>query len=138
MPRRKLARRFEPRSGVSDSMLDVEVTYVQREVEDYRIYSHRELAERLQKRLTDLTVLEAELEFSVKNLSDRDRLVIRNLLARDCWYLGKLYERLLSKGGLERIEPNTGSDPVIEKLNEQMVETGKTVKILPFQETLFG
>ena len=132
MPRRNLARRFEPRYGVSNSMLDMEVSYVKREAEDYRLFSTNDLLERLKDRHRDLTVVEAELEFSLKRLSDRDRLIVRNLIARDFWHIAKLFEKYLRSDDAAPVEPNTG------RHNEILVnEDAEPVALIPFKETLF-
>ena len=132
MPRRNLARRFEPRYGVSNSMLDMEVSYVRREAEDYRLFSTNDLLERLKDRHRDLTVVEAELEFSLKRLSDRDRLIVRNLIARDFWHIAKLFEKYLRSDDVEPVESNTG------RHNEILVnEDAEPVALIPFKETLF-
>jgi len=130
MPRRNLARRFEPRYGVSDPMLEMEVSYVKHEVEDYRLYSMSELENRLTDRHRDLITVEAELEFSLKQLSDRDRLIVRNLIARDFWHIAKLFEKYLRSDEIEPFEPNTGKFIDIEV-------NAEPVGIIPFKETLF-
>ena len=47
MPRKKLARRFEPRYGVSQTMLDAECRCVGRELEDYLLLSMNDLRTKL-------------------------------------------------------------------------------------------
>jgi len=131
MPRREFARRFEPRYGVSDPMLETEVEYLRREVEDQRVYSSNDLTERLSNRRRDLTVVEVELEFALKRLSDQDRLIVRNLFARDCWYLAKLYERYMRSDQSADTGAHTRQDITDE-------ETGDLVPVMPFKESLFG
>jgi len=113
-------------------MLDMEVSYVKREAEDYRLFSTNDLIERLKDRHRDLTVVEAELEFSLKRLSDRDRLIVRNLIARDFWHIAKLFEKYLRSDDVEPVESNTG------RHNEIFVnEDAEPVALIPFKETLF-
>jgi len=43
MPKRKLARRFEPRYGLSQTVVAAESKYIARELEDYLLQSTEEL-----------------------------------------------------------------------------------------------
>ncbi len=95
MPRPKLARRFEPRFGVSQAMLETESRYVGKELEDYLLLSLTELREKLKERQTNLEREEGILQESLCLLPDHHRLALRTMLSRDLIHIAMLYEEFL-------------------------------------------
>lgn len=93
MPRRKLARRFEPRFGVSHPMLAQENNWLNRELDDLLIDSTTDLRERLDQTQQRLLVADANVQLQMKSLPQRENLAIRCLLARDLYHLSALYEQ---------------------------------------------
>ena len=77
MPRRNLIRRFEPRYGVSQLMLDTESKYVGRELDDQLIHSTSELREKLGTWQKQIATAEEELVARFAALPDRERLALR-------------------------------------------------------------
>jgi hypothetical protein len=134
MPRRKLARRFEPRYGVSQTMLEVECKYVGHEFEDYLLQSTNELRERLAKLKTLIGTAEEELHAAFSPLPDRERLALRCMFARDCWHMAMLYNQYLKQPDTAVAAATGPSSPAAEELDEH----NEPVPILPFNETLFG
>ena len=60
MPRKKAPRRFDPRPGVSESMLDAESVYVGQELRDYLLLSIDHLREMLKDRQAKITATGAQ------------------------------------------------------------------------------
>jgi hypothetical protein len=133
MPRRKLARRFEPRYGVSQTMLDAECRYIARELEDYLLQSTNELRETLGKRQALIGTAEEELQAAFRPLPDRERLALRCMFARDCWHMAMLYKQYLGKPDTQVATATGPSSPAPEELDQQ----DEPVPMLPFKETLF-
>lgn len=131
MPHRKLARRFEPRYGVNQTMLDIESKWVGRELEDQLLQSTNELRQRLGEwqKLTDKAELELQKKFGA--LSDRERLAIRCMLARDCWHIAQLYLSFLGSA------PLSNADAATIPLPEECDENHDPLPALPFKQTLF-
>ena len=134
MPRRKLARRFEPRYGVSQTMVAAESRYIARELEDYLLQSTNELRERLAKLKTLLVTAEEELQAAFTPLADRERLALRCMFARDCWHMAMLYKHYLHEPETQLATATGPSSPAPEELDER----DDPVPIVPFKETLFG
>jgi hypothetical protein len=130
MPRKQMARRFEPRYGISEPMLEVEAGYVAREVEDYRVYSINDLREKLADWQVKLTTAESNLSFSIRRLSDQERLILRCMVARDIWHIAQLYQRYFQSDSPDGVTGN--STEIIEEYRND-----EPVPVLPFQETLF-
>lgn len=95
MPRRKLARRFEPRFGVSQSMVDVEAKWVERELEDHLLASTNDLRKRLSEIHAKVAAAEEGLKTAIGRLPDRERLALKRMLARDMFHIAALYETFL-------------------------------------------
>ncbi len=131
MPRRKLARRFEPRYGVSQVALDVESKYVGRELEDQLLQSTADLRKQLSKWNDLTTVAEAELQAKLETINDRERLALRCMLARDIWHIGKLYLSFL--GSVPFPQSGGARSPIPEEVDE----TDRVRPVLSFKETLF-
>jgi hypothetical protein len=131
MPRPKLARRFEPRYGVSQSMLEVESRYIARELEDYLLLSADELRQKLKERQDLLASAEEDLQGLLGPLPDRHRLALRCMLARDLLHIAALYQTFQRSG--EREAPAGASAPAPEELTEQ----DEPRPVLPFSEWLF-
>lgn len=134
MPRKKLARRFEPRYGVSQTMLDAECKYIGRELEDYLLQSTNELRETLAKRQALISTAEEELQAAFRPLPDRERLALRCMFARDCWHMAMLYKQFLNQPDTVVAAATGPSSPAPEELDKN----DEPVPILPFQESLFG
>src|SRR5580698_7564156 len=77
MPRRKLSRRFEPRFGVSQSMVDVEAKWVERELEDHLLASTNDLRKRLSEIHAKVAAAEEGLRLIIGQLPDRERLALK-------------------------------------------------------------
>ena len=125
MPRQKLARRFEPRAGVSQLAIDAEAKYVAREVEDYLLYSITDLKEKLAERRRLLDQVQQELEQLLVNLPERQHLAVQCILHRDFHHMGVLYRTYLA---------GEGRPPGDE---EATIKTPEPVP-LPFRNWLFG
>lgn len=82
MPRKKLIRRFEPRYGVSQQMLEMEAKYVGREMEDYLLLSANDLQERLTRLRQEWTQADCVLENTVAGLGEREKLAVQCLIVR--------------------------------------------------------
>lgn len=93
MPHRKLARRFEPRYGVSQSIVEHEAKWLAREFEDVLIGSNNEIRERLDKIKQKLVTSDANVQLQIRSLPEREAVAIRCLLARDLYHLSALYEQ---------------------------------------------
>jgi hypothetical protein len=131
MPRRNLARRFEPRYGVSQSMLDIEAKYVGRELNDYLIHSTNELKEKLSSRQKLIETAEQELSAKFAMLPTRERIALRAMFTRDCWHMAALYLTAVDsrKFDVDTTPPRLAA----EELNED----GEPRPILQFKATLF-
>jgi hypothetical protein len=134
MPRKKLARRFEPRYGVSQTMLDAESKYIGRELEDYLLQSTNELRETLAKRQALIGTAEEELQVAFRPLPDRERLALRCMFARDCWHMAMLYKQFLNQPDTVVATATGPSSPAPEELDKH----DEPLPILPFKATLFG
>jgi tetrahydromethanopterin S-methyltransferase subunit B len=128
MPRRKLARRFEPRYGVSQSTLDVESGYLARELEDQLLLSTNELREKLSKLRDEINKLELELQSRLTRIPERERLALQSMLARDFWHMAMLYKTFLASSSV--VEASGAVSPV-------PLEVDRNRDGLPFKETLF-
>jgi tetrahydromethanopterin S-methyltransferase subunit B len=91
MPRKKLVRRFEPRFGVSQPMLDAEAGYVAKELEDHVLWSIDDLRKNLGEVHKLFGAAEQELQARLTRLPDRERLALRCMLARDVYHIASLY-----------------------------------------------
>src|SRR5580658_1194247 len=103
MPRRKLARRFEPRYGVSQSMVDVEAKWVERELEDHLLASTNDLRKRLSEIHARVATAEEGLKATIGRLPDRERLALKCMLARDVFHIAALYETFLRSSQLVQV-----------------------------------
>ena len=83
MARKKLARRFEPRGGVSQPMLEAESRFIAKELEDYLLLSITDLRKTLDERHRKIAEQEPHLQQFFSVLADRERLALRCMLARD-------------------------------------------------------
>jgi tetrahydromethanopterin S-methyltransferase subunit B len=133
MPRKHLARRFEPRYGVSQSMVDEETKWVAREVEDQLLRSTNELREHLSELQAKVATAEQSLQSKLGTLSDRERLALKGMLARDVFHIAMLYETFLRCSGSVR-EATGVSDTTPQELNED----GAPRPALVFQQSLFS
>jgi hypothetical protein len=133
MPRSKLARRFEPRGGVSQSMLDIESKYVGRELDDYLLYSLTDLRERLKAIQGKIETAEEELQIKLAVLPDRERLSLRCMLARDIYHIAMLYCTFAASSPVAEA---TGTASVMPEEIDARSEEPRPA--LPFSEWLFG
>jgi len=128
MPRRKFARRFDPRFGVSQSTIDVEATYVAKEIENYLLLSTADLEAKLAERRQLLSRVHDELEVFMAGLSERQRLTLLLIMYRDCHHMGVLYRTYL----------RSEDQPEISEQVTVAVTTPATPPVpLPFKEFLF-
>lgn len=125
MPRRKLARRFEPRYGVSQSTIDLEATYLAREMEDYLLLSLTDLEEKVASLRSSVSTMHDELGALTEALPERERLAMLTLMYRDFHHLGALYRTYLTAGAHAPVA-DTRSQP---KATPPLP--------LPFRESLF-
>jgi hypothetical protein len=132
MARSKLARRFEPRGGVSQSMLDAESKYVGYELDDYLLYSLEDLRTNLRTLRQKIATVEEELQAKLISLPDRERLALRSMLARDIYHIAMLYCTFIASSSV--IEATGPNSPADEEMNEQ---SGDPVSALSFSEWLF-
>jgi hypothetical protein len=137
MPRTKLARRFEPRFGVSQLMIDTEGKYVRRELEDHLILSTNELRDKLAMAHQRIAASEVELQRRIAALPDRERLAIRCMLARDCWHIAVLYASVLASPTVTEILPAEATGPIATR-PEELDKNEEPMAVIPFKETLFG
>ena len=107
MARRKLARRFEPRGGVSQSMVEAEARYVARELEDYLLLSIKDLRQKLAERHRKTADLETHLQSVFSALPDRERLALRTLRG-DFRHLPSLHDMRAEPDELSRFEGEGG------------------------------
>lgn len=129
MPRQKLARRFEPRFGISQSTIDVEATYVAKEIESYLLLSTADLEEKLGERRQLLNRVHDELEVFMAGLSERQRLMLLLMMYRDCHHIEVLYRTYLRS--LDQPESSEQVTAVVAAATIPAVP-------LPFKEFLFG
>jgi hypothetical protein len=127
MPKRKLTRRFEPRYGVSQSTLELEATYLGREVDDYLVLSITDLEEKLAKIRKALDEVQRELFPLIDGLPERHRLAVQNMVYRDFFQMAALYRAYLRSA--QAAEVDAGGAPPTE-VRESVP--------LPFREFLFG
>lgn len=136
MPRRTLARRFEPRCGVSQVALDIESKYVGRELEDQLIQSATVLKEKLAAWESRIAIAEEELQVVYRSLREPENLALRCMLARDCWHIAKLYQSFIRSASLPPALESASVEPIIA-MAQQREETVMPSPLLPFKNTLF-
>jgi hypothetical protein len=132
MPRRKLSRRFEPRFGVSQSMVDVEAKWVERELEDHLLASTNDLRKRLSEIHAKVATAEEGLNTTIGRLPDRERLALKCMLARDVYHIAALYETFLRSS--QHVQSATGA---IREMPEEVDRRGESRPVLVFQQSLF-
>jgi hypothetical protein len=130
MPRKKL-RRFDPRFGVSEPMLEAEGIYVGQEFRDYLLMSITDLRKWLKVRQTQIVTTEANLQLVLRSIPDRERLAIRCMLTRDFFHIAALYERFLK---VPAVADATGQAKLVP---EELTEEEEPVAAVPFSEWLF-
>jgi tetrahydromethanopterin S-methyltransferase subunit B len=123
MPRRKLARRFEPRYGVSEMMLETEAGYVAREMSDYLLLSINELKAKLAERQELARQSEVVLRNYVESLPEREAIAIQAMMVRDFYHIAELHLMYLRQ-----------AFPAPAAVPAKSVEA----VALPFTEYLFG
>jgi hypothetical protein len=131
MPRRTLARRFEPRYGVSETMIETESTYVARELADYLHFSVNDLTERLSNAHATIDQAEEQLQTVIGSLPDRERLALRCLLARDLWHIAKLYLKTLEQS------PHVQASGTTSHVSEELTGAEEPRPLLAFKNSLF-
>ena len=133
MPRRKLSRRFEPRFGVSQSMVDVEAKWVEREFEDHLLASTNDLRKRLSETYAKVLAAEEGLKTTIGRLPDRERLALKCMLPRDMFHIAALYETFLRSS--QQVQGVTGAT---NEMPEEVDRQGDPRPVLVFQQSLFG
>jgi hypothetical protein len=131
MPRRKRARRFDPRPGVSQQMLETECEYVGHEFNDYLVLSIYDLRERLKLVRDKIDAVEAVIQSRLVNLPDRERLAIRSMMARDFYHMAALYELFLATAA---VTDSTGRSKLTL---EELTADDEPAPAVPFREWLF-
>lgn len=125
--KKEQVRRFEPRFGVSQNLVDHEARYVAREVEDYCLLSQNELKQKRASRQIDWKQAHDMLEEKVGLLNAHEQVAVQVLLMRDCHHLFALYLSFV----MSKIQ--SGDAP--SRLVPAMEDDAPT---LPFSEWLFG
>ena len=96
MPRKKKARRFEPRYGASQSTLDLEAGYLQREVQNYAVFASADVAKTLSERHANCQNTWKHVSLVLESAPQRDRQILQALLFRDLWLVLELYRTYLT------------------------------------------
>ncbi len=91
MPRRRIARRFEPRYGVSASMVAEEAKWLGREVEDHEHLAIGEAKQKVQERRGLCERSWNHLKLLLKSVSERERTILHALFYRDSFHILELY-----------------------------------------------
>jgi hypothetical protein len=133
MPHRNLARRFEPRYGVTQPMVDMEAKWVERELEDQLVFSINELRKKLAGTQAEVASAEGGLAATLSRLPDRERLALKYMVARDVFHMAKLYETFLRSSQL--VQSATGA---VHETPEEVDRQGEAHPVLVFQQSLFG
>jgi hypothetical protein len=133
MPHKKLARRFEPKFGVSQLTLETEAKWIGRELEDKLLGSTNELKQQLSQLQAKMAVADESLRTTLARIPDRERLALKCMLARDMFHIAALYETFLQSS--EIIRNATG---VVTEAPEELDQQGKAQPVLVFTESLFG
>ena len=133
MPRKKLIRHFEPRYGVSQSMVDVEATYVAREHEDYMLLSVADLRKRLETLRNQWREADEAAERLLHGMNERELLGWQCLVTRDYYLMLELYGTCLRAVSGQPTEPPSAPDQRVEK--KTLVK--REEKVLPFSDWLF-
>jgi hypothetical protein len=133
MPRRTLARRFEPRFGVNDSMLETECKWLQRELDDRLLLSINDLHSKLSDLHTKVARAEQALQSALRDPSDRERVALKSMLARDVFHIAALYQKFLQCS--PEIATATGES---KRAAEEIDSNDEPRSILVFSQSLFG
>ena len=136
MPRKKLVRHFEPRYGVSRSMLEVEGNYVMREHEDYLLLSTSDLRKRLETLRSQWRQADQVAERLVQDANERDSLAWQCLVTRDFYLMLELYCTCLRAARGPQQASTTVPEKRVEK--ESAEKSVPKERVLPFSEWLFG
>ena len=134
MPRPKLARRCEPRYGVSQTAIDLEAQYVRCEHQDYLLSSQADLSKCLTERQRLCEITEEQLRLCFEDLHERERLAMRCLIVRDFWHLLLMYVTAL--GG------KANESPVVPPQRKPSAPTSNPTPAvepftMPFRQSLF-
>ncbi len=127
MPRKNLARRFDPRGGVSQTAIDEEARHLAQELEHYTVLSINDLNQMLAERRHKLDILQQELQPLIDGMSERMQLAVLSVLYRDFAHMAALYVSYLKP-------KEDGSSP----RHEGTLATKPAPAPLPFREWLFG
>jgi hypothetical protein len=125
--KKEQVRRFEPRFGVSQNMVDHEARYVAREVEDYCLLSLNDLKQKLADRRAAWKRAHDSLEENVRLLDAREQTALQCLLVRDCHHLFELYLSFV----MSKIQSGDAPSRLAPSREEEAPQ-------LPFSEWLFG
>jgi hypothetical protein len=133
MPHRNLARRFEPRYGATQPMVDMEAKWVERELEDQLVFPINELRKNLSDIQAKVASAEQRLEATLGRLPDRERLALKYMLARDVFHMAALYETFLRYSPLVQ-----GATGTVNETPEEVDQQGEPRPVLIFQQSLFS
>jgi hypothetical protein len=131
MSGKKLIRRFEPRYGVSQTMIDAECRYVGRELEDYLLLSTDDLRKQLADLQKQIAKADEELSTRLCKTPDRERLALRSMLARDFWHIAVLYQTLLASPAVADATGHVSPSPT------ELTKDERPASVLSFAKTLF-
>jgi len=133
MPRRKLARRFEPRYGVTQEMLEAEAVWVGREFDDHLLLSSNDLLRMLREHQASIEQSELVIAERLAALPDRERTALRAMLARDFYHIATLYETFSAS---DHLKAAAGTSQVqVIRLEQKVAQDERLV--VPFKEFLF-
>ena len=125
--KKEQVRRFEPRFGVSQNLVDHEAQYVGREVEDYCLLSLNDLKQKRASRQVDWKQAHDLLEEKVGLLSAHEQVAVQVLLMRDCHHLFALYLSFVTS----KIQSGDAPSRLVPAMEDDAPK-------LPFSEWLFG
>ena len=118
MPRPKLARRFQPRHGVSQAALDVEANYVAREFEDYQVLAASDVEAKRVERHANCEHSWKHLNLLLDGLSEGERRIIQCLIFRDFYHILELYLTYVRSGHSTRSSGSPSPPPTARKRSE--------------------
>lgn len=125
--KKEAVRRFEPRFGVSQNLVDHEARYVAREVEDYGLLSLNDLKQKREGRQIDWKQAHDRLEEKVRLLNAHEQVAVQVLLMRDCHHLFALYLSFVTS----KIQSGDAPSRLVPAMEDDAPK-------LPFSEWLFG
>jgi hypothetical protein len=125
MPRRKLARRFEPTCGATGAMIEEEAKWLLREIEDCQILSAGEVNKTLAERHDKCVQSWEHLQLLLTALRKREQHAIQCLLFGDFFHILEVYVHHV------RSTHSESAAPTLHAVHPPKTET-------KFSEWLFG